>query len=226
MSDVRDSDPSRSDFVRSKSRGQFEKLVRGTPDANMTPFLARDDIIDAIKEVTQTLRDRGVTGTLQLVGGAAIVLTVNAHRRLTRDIDAALAPKDEIERAARIVAERRHWPADWLNDDAVQFLPSGFGRAAEWTTLYRDDTITIQTATHETLLAMKLHAAARRGAREAEDIADLFDRVHITSVDAVEELYGEFYPGDEFSPKTARIVEGILAATRDSTPEPPPPDFT
>lgn len=211
---------------RSRSRGQFEKLVRSTPETNMTPLLSRDDIIDGIKEIADTLRDRGVTGTLQLVGGAAIVLTVNAHRRLTRDVDATLAPKDEIERAARIVAERRHWPADWLNDDAAQFLPSGFGRPAEWTTLYQDTTITIQAATHETLLAMKLHAAARRGAREAEDIADLFDRVGIASVNAAEELYGEFYPGDELTPKTARIVESILAATRDSTPEPPPVNFT
>ncbi|GEM_PF-5167212 len=94
------------DTGHSKSRGQFEKLVRATPEANMTPFLARDDIIDGIKEVADTLRDRGITGTLQLVGGAAIVLTVNANRRLTRDIDATLSPKAEIERAARAVAER------------------------------------------------------------------------------------------------------------------------
>lgn len=214
------------DTGHSKSRGQFEKLVRTTPDASTTPFLARDDIIDGIKEVADTLRDRGITGTLQLVGGAAIVIAVNANRRLTRDIDAAFAPKAEIERAARIVAERRHWPPDWLNDDATQFLPNGFGRAAEWITIYQDTTITIQTANNETLLAMKLHAAARRGTREAEDIADLLDRLGITSVDAAEELYGEFYPGDELTPKTARIVEAILAADRDSAPEPPPPDFS
>lgn len=210
----------------SHSPGQFEKRVRGTPDVNLTPFLARHDIIDGLKEVADALRVRGVTGTMQLVGGAAIVLTVNANRRLTRDIDAAFAPKVEMERAARIVAERRHWPADWLNDDAAQFLPSGFGRPAEWVTLYQDATITIQAATHETLLAMKLHAAARRGAREAEDIADLLDRVGITSLDAAEELYGEFYPGDEFPLKTERLVESILAADRGSAPEPPLPDFS
>ncbi|MGN7862834.1 hypothetical protein ACTJI8_19825 [Microbacterium sp. 22303] len=199
--------------------------MHGTPEANMTPFLARDNIIDGIKDVADTLRDRGITGTLQLVGGAAIVLTVNANRRLTRDIDATFAPKAEIERAARTVAERRHWPADWLNDDAAQFLPSGFGRPAEWVMLYQDATITIQAATHETLLAMKLHSAARRGAREAEDIADLLDRLGITSLDDAESLYGEFYPGDEFPPKTARIVESILAADRGSTPEPPLAQF-
>lgn len=214
------------DTGHSKARGQFEKLVHGSPDANMSPFLSRDDIIDGIKEIADTLRDRGITGTLQLVGGAAIVLTVNANRRLTRDIDAALSPKAEIERAARTVAERRHWPADWLNDDAAQFLPSGFGRPAEWVTLYQDATITIQAATNETLLAMKLYAAARRGTREAEDIADLLDRLGITSLDDAESLYGEFYPGDEFPPKTERLVESILAANRDSTAEPPLPNFS
>jgi hypothetical protein len=73
---------------------------------------------------------------------------------------------------------------------------------------------------------MKLHAAARRGAREAEDIADLLDRVGITSLEDAEVLYGEFYPGDEFPPKTARLVEGVLAATRDSPTEPPLPGFS
>ena len=43
------------DTGHSKSRGQFEKLVRATPDASTTPFLARDDIIDGIKEVADTL---------------------------------------------------------------------------------------------------------------------------------------------------------------------------
>lgn len=195
------------------------------PAANMTPFLTREDIIDGIKEVAAELRGHGTTGTMQLVGGAAIVLTVNAKRRLTRDIDAVLAPKADLAHAAGIVAERRRWPSDWLNDDAAQFLPNGFGRSAEWTTLYQDDTITIQAATHETLLAMKLHAAARRGAREAEDIVDLLDRVGITSLDDAEVLYGEFYPGDEFPPKTQRLIEGILNATRVSTTEPPLPDF-
>lgn len=210
----------------SHSPGQFEKRVRRAPATSMTPFLTREDIIDGINEVAAELRGQGATGTMQLVGGAAIVLTVNAERRLTRDIDAVLAPKADIERAAEIVAERRHWPANWLNDDAAQFLPSGFGRPAEWMTLYQDATITIQAATHETLLAMKLHAAARRGAREAEDIADLLDRVGITSLDNAETLYGEFYPGDEFPPKTERLVEGILGATRVSTTEPPLPDFS
>ena len=106
----------------SDSRGQFEKRVRSTPETNMTPFLAREDIIDGIKEVAAELRNHGATGTIQLVGGAAIVLTVNAERRLTRDIDAVLAPKADVERAASAIAERRRWPADWLNDDAAQFL--------------------------------------------------------------------------------------------------------
>ena len=225
MSDHGEDHP-RSVSESSSTRGQFEKVVRSTTSSRLTPFLGREDIIDAIRGVIGELRAGGQPATLQLIGGAAMVLMVNADRRLTRDVDAALAPQHEVERAARTVAERRGWPADWLNADAEQFLPSGFGRNAEWTTIYQDDLITIQTASIETLLAMKLHATQRRGMREAEDLIDLFDRVGVTSVDEAEALYEEFYPGDEFTRKTATIVEGILGAEHEVAPEPPAPDFT
>lgn len=85
---------------QSHSPGQFEKRVRSAPATTMTPFLTREDMIDGLKEVAAELRSHGVTGTMQLVGGAAIVLTVNAERRLTRDIDALLEAEDR-NRACR-----------------------------------------------------------------------------------------------------------------------------
>ena len=72
--------------------------------------------------------------------------------------------------AAEKVARDRGWPADWLNDKAAQFLPNGFGRVPEWAIIYEDAIVTIEVATPEMLLAMKLHAAQIRRLRELEDL--------------------------------------------------------
>lgn len=132
--------------------------------------LTRDDIVSGLAELVTHLHDAGVSARVQLVGGAAIALTINADRVATRDVDGPLTPVVEVLAAAEKVALTRGWPTDWLNDEAVQFLPAGYGRQPEWTTIYQDSLVTIEAASAETLLAMKLHAAQRRRLREAEDL--------------------------------------------------------
>lgn len=209
----------------SRGAGQFERGERSAPSRGLAAQLTRQDIIDGIRSLAVELRRNGHTARLQLVGGAAIALTVNGVRHTTRDVDAVLTPAAAVDAAAATVADQHGWPHDWLNDDAAQFLPSGFGRHAEWSTLHSDDTVTIEVASIETLLAMKLHAAQRRGARESADLIDLLPLVGITTVDDAEVLYGDFYPGDEFTARTARLVQGILDAGTPAPEVPPAPDF-
>jgi len=173
-------------------------------------LLTRGDIIAGLREVGAQLQREGTSAVLQLIGGAAIALAIDSGRRATRDVDGVFAPSAAVLAAAQAVARRRSWPDDWLNDSAAQFLPSGFGRSAEWVLAYEDDALRIEVGSAEMLLAMKLYAAQRRHAREAEDLALLFAVVGIRDVDAAEALYGEFYPGDEFTPRLARLVEAIL----------------
>ena len=72
---------------------------------------------------------------------------------------------------------------------------------------------------------MKLSSAQRRGNREYDDLADLFQLVGIESVDEAERLLNASYPGDELTPKTARLVEAVLSDTRPAPTPPPPPLF-
>ncbi|MDR2321966.1 MAG: hypothetical protein LBE60_10000 [Microbacterium sp.] len=206
--------------------GQFERRERIAPIRRPSAQLTRDDIVDGVRALATELRRSGHAARLQIVGGAAIALTVNSLRHTTRDVDAVLTPVAAVDAAAATVADRFGWPHDWVNDDAAQFVPSGFGRRAEWSTLHKDDTVTIEVASIETLLAMKLHAAQRRGARESADLMDLLPLAGLATVDDAEALYGEFYPGDEFTERTARLVRGILDAGAPAPEAPPAPDFS
>jgi len=187
--------------------------------------LTRDDIVSGLSELVEYLHEAGVSARVQLVGGAAIALTINAERTATRDVDAPLTPAATVLAAAEKVALTRGWPSDWLNDKAAQFVPQGYGREPEWTIVHEDDLVTIEAASAETLLAMKLHATQRRRLREVEDLLALLPTCGIATVGEAEALYADFYPGDEFTESTADIVSGLLATDPTAPPIPPPPTF-
>lgn len=193
--------------------------------AHPASTLTRDDIVDGLRELIRSLHADDRSALMQIVGGAAIALTLDAERRATRDVDGPLVPADVIVATAESIARARNWPLDWVNDSAAQFVPNGFGRAAEWTTIYDEDGVRIQIATPEMLLAMKLYAAEKRHLREAEDLAVLLHATGIETVDEAERLYGEFYPGDAFSARLLELVSAILAAPYAPKPRPNVPDL-
>ncbi len=84
----------------------------------------RQEIIEALERLGQLAEARGTKIKLALVGGALMVLLYEA-RESTRDVDAIiLAPRDAktVRELAKIVADERGWPDDWLNDGAKGFL--------------------------------------------------------------------------------------------------------
>lgn len=173
--------------------------------------LTRADVIDGLRELVAQLRDAGAPARMQIVGGAAIALTLNADRVATVDIDGPLDPAEPILAVARRLADQHGWRQDWINDAAKIFVPTGFGqRAAEWITIHDDGVVHVQIATPETLLAMKLHAAQRRGNREAADLTVLLPTCGVTSEVDAEQLYESYYPGDTFTARTAELVQRIL----------------
>ncbi|MGM7666216.1 hypothetical protein [Microbacterium sp. A93] len=185
--------------------------------------LSRVDIIDVLSELASELHRDHETAHLQIVGGAAMALMLTGDRESTVDVDGVLEPRGAIRRASNRVAEARGLRDDWLNDAAMHFLPSGMGRASEWITILDDDGIRIEVASAETLLAMKVFAAQRRGQREAFDLAVLIRTLGLRDADQVERLYGEFYPGDELTPRTFDLIEQIIrnAPASFTPPEPP-----
>lgn len=196
----------------------------GRNDSALTMVFTREDLVEGLHALIRELHARGHSGRLQIVGGAAIALTVDSERVATQDIDGPLVPAETVRSAARTIAIARGWRDDWINDSAAQFLPNGFGqRSAQWATIYHDELVAIEVATSETLLAMKLHAAQKRLVRDADDIYVLLRATGIATAEEAEELYGDFYPGDQFNRKLVSLVEDILAMPHEGPFV--PPDF-
>lgn len=77
----------------------------------MSGTLTRDDIIDGIREIITRLKDVGGTATIQIVGGAAIALTIDVDRPATVDVDGSIAPREDVEAVAAQIAGSVAGPA-------------------------------------------------------------------------------------------------------------------
>lgn len=174
-------------------------------------LFTRDELTAGLRELIAALAHTGEAVQLRIVGGAAISLAYNAARASTVDIDAVLTPRDVILDAASTIADKRGWVKDWLNDSARIFVPEGFGhRTPEWIPLPSPEGVDVFVASAETLLAMKLKAAMRRGLREVADLRVLLAITGIGSVDEADELLDAFFPSDALTEKARQVVQIAL----------------
>jgi len=182
----------------------------------------RDDLIDGLRALVAELRADGAPTGIRLVGGGALALRY-FERRTTVDIDAVqLTVGDEaaVLAAAERVAEPRNWQRDWFNFKASPLVP-WWGREIVWQMIHVDDLVTIEVASVESLLAMKLKAG--RPGRDTDDIRQLLAICGIDSVEAADQLFEEFFPGDALSDRVWAMVTAILAGGRLSPPPTPAP---
>lgn len=183
--------------------------------------LSRDEIIDGLRELVSRLRATGHPARIQIVGGAAIALSIDEDRPPTADVDGPISPPIVVSAIAIDIATERNWPSDWVNDKAKIFLPSGFGsRGCEWQTIHDDGQVLVQVASPEMLLAMKLRAAEKRYLREAPDLTALLAACNITAAEEAEALLNDFFPTDALSDRVYELVTSIIDQ---AVPAPHPP---
>lgn len=115
-------------------------------------MLSEDTIVAALRRLSERLEARGVTGEINLLGGAAMILGFQA-RQATKNVDAIFAPANVVREEARAVGRELELPEDWLNDAA-----KGYASAhGDFQPLPELDlpALRVQVPTPEYLLAMK-----------------------------------------------------------------------
>ena len=171
----------------------------------MWPALDPLTISELLHELAARLAASGATAGVRIVGGAAIAL-MNPLRDTTTDIDAALVPPGPIVAVVSEMAVERGLPADWLNAAALGFIPPV--GLEDWRDVIRLGTVTIQIASPELLLAMKLFA--NRGTRDAADIDFLLGYCGVTSVEQAQEIYERYHAQDVLTDSAAARVQHWL----------------
>jgi hypothetical protein len=167
----------------SPSRGSRE----GTPTRVLELDATR--IGRLLHQLDERLRSRGVTASLYVVGGAA-VLAATGLRRVTRDVDVTHLDPIVAEEARRL-AHDEGLTADWLSSAAGAWAPPGH----RGETAAAEPGLTVRYASIEELLAMKMLALR---SRDAPDIVALAGQLGLNG--APPERFGallhQVYPDD------------------------------
>jgi hypothetical protein len=181
------------------------------PKDSASSTLTREQIIAALRGLSDELGKEGVTGEICLFGGTVMVLAFSA-RLATKDVDAVFQPAQTIRELARRIAEEQHLPANWLNDGVKGFVSARHETTAG--NLPQFPHLRLTMPVPEYLLAMKCMAARIGGtADEPSDIADirfLIRHLKLKSPADVLDLVGQYYPANRIPVKTQYLVEGLF----------------
>lgn len=173
-------------------------------------------VLALLQELSDRLAAAGERAQLFVVGGAAMALAYDADR-LTRDVDALFIPVPAVRQIAEAMSGAHGLEPDWLNDAAKGFLP---GADEHPRTVFESESLLVQVASPEYLLAMKLHAS--RDDRDLDDAALLFNLLgYGTAQDCVDLLIGT-YPTGQLLPRHRYLAGEVAAralARRDRTGE-------
>ena len=173
----------------------------------MAAGLSPEDIEELLHELAVRLSARGVKAAIRLVGGAALA-TRGYRQTMTFDVDAVFHPVGPVLEAAAEIAAERNLPPNWLNNDAMAYVP--FIDPNEWVELFHDGDVTVSTAPAKMLLAMKLKA--NRGRRDADDIKRPLAICHISSVEQAQQVYERYHAQQDLSAAAVARIERYLAA--------------
>lgn len=177
----------------------------------------KDELAGALRELGELAV--GANKVIDLAVYGFCLILVSNFRVFSDDVDAvAMADQESIDRFARIVAERRDWPADWLNDGVRTYLsPTVEGHEAhELFATYPNETapgLRVYVPTVEYMLAMKLMAL--RIEPGGKDLDDILNLMQITKLEDKKELVGfasQFYPEARVSGKLLLALDHIWRA--------------
>ena len=175
-------------------------------------MLEREQILRALAQVAEYLRERAVEGELCLLGGTAMVLAFKA-RASTKDVDAVFEPTALVREAAAIVEQEQALPPGWLNDAAKGFLSARHDSVVGDLPQFEGLRVTAPTA--EYMLAMKC-MASRIGVADSDpsDVADIRFLVrHLglaTPADALA-VVAQYYPPKQVPARAGYLLEEIFA---------------
>jgi len=163
--------------------------------------MEKEQIHRALMRLGEILRDRRVTGEIDVFGGAAMVLGFD-FRRATQDVDSLITEgHGQVMQAAQEVERELDLPPNWLNEQATVYLSKR--RDFSLFKMYPSEGqfgLRVLLAKPEYLLGMKL-LAFRLYAADVDDIRRLALHLNRTSPEDLLSLLKHYYPNEHVTPE-------------------------
>lgn len=181
----------------------------------------KEDLASAFRDLGERAAADGRIIDLVVYGGSALMLVSN-FRTASADTD-GVARQDQtyLDRAARIIADERDWPSDWLNDGVRTYLSplAENDKSHHLFATYPDEAnpgLRVYVPTPEYMLAMKLMALRIEplGGKDFDDILNLMQVINISGKNEIVDLAAQFYPEARVSGKLHLALDDIWDAYR------------
>ena len=139
-------------------------------------------------------------------------MALHGLRDTTRDVDTIKRIDDAVRTAVAIVADRRGFEVDWLNDRAAAYWPQGL--TIEQCALFRDyPKLRVYVPPPRFVFVMKLYAG--RQPFDHADMVALWPRCDFESAQDAVDQYAAAYPHEDDDPHLRKYVEQIAKADDD-----------
>lgn len=149
-------------------------------------------LLDEVDAVLSETTPPGVMYVLYVIGGIAMGAMFDG--RMTQDIDVATAEiPPEVLQAASQVARRHNIAANWINNQAAEFVDAELPPSA-FDVLFEGRCLMVRGANPRSLLALKLMSG--RG-KDITDIVELAEATGIRHPDALVALCEEVFADTE-----------------------------
>lgn len=149
-------------------------------------------LFEEVDDVLSETAPSGVMYVLYVIGGVAMGALFDG--RMTQDVDVATAEiPPQVVHAASEVARRHNIAANWINNQAAEFVEADLPPSA-FDPLYEGRCLLVRGASPEVLLALKLMSG--RG-RDIADIVDLAEATGSRGSNALMKLCDEVFADTE-----------------------------
>ncbi len=169
--------------------------------------MTKVQIILALNELNNELKNQNVRGDISIMGGAVMCLVFHS-RESTQDIDAIMAPSDVLQKAAFNVSQTLNLENNfWLND-AVKVFNSD--RAEFKKTELSLSHLNILVASPEYMFAMKA-LSARSGTNDETDLIFLMKYLNLNHIDQALKIIKKFYPDQKLTIDSRVMLKDIFS---------------
>lgn len=177
-------------------RAEPKNLMKGSG-------LRKGRVIELLAELERRLSERGLTASIRVVGGSALLLH-GLINRATEDIDAYYSLQRAVEEIISAMSIEQGLPAKWLNSSAAAFIPEN----AHWAPAADVSLSMVEVADLPTLTAMKL---ATERDKDIVDLAHLLNALGLSEPRELLEIAYEKYGDDSIALSQSRANYEIVA---------------
>ena len=168
--------------------------------------LDRDTVHQLFEELADELAQARVRACIYIIGGAAMTMAYQRDRT-TQDVDTRIDDGHQaVLTAVSTIARRHGLPTNWLNEQAIAYLPAPPDRRTP--VVFDSPHLIITGASAEHLLAMKLEASRRT---DQADIATLLRTLDIRDANAAMAIHADLFPFSEQADRARKILAATLA---------------